>query len=69
MIGLVISEVVFYFAPKNVKLDLGFTVLEPVKAHVYGFLLFLLECTFGEGFNSGFVNLDLGRGLWVTHTD
>ena len=67
MLGLVITKVVFYWAPKNIKLDLGFAVLEPVKAHLCGIWSFLIECAFGEDLHSGVVDLDLGGGLLVTH--
>ena len=42
VLGLVITKVVFFWAPKYVELALGFAVLEPVKTHVYGFLSFLI---------------------------
>ena len=69
VLGLVITKVVFSWAPKNVKLALGFAILEPVKTNVYGLWLFLLECAFGEGLHSGVINLKLGGGLWGTHID
>ena len=37
VLGLITTKVVFSWALKNVKLALGFAVLETVTSHVYGF--------------------------------
>jgi len=44
--------------PKNVKLALTHAIADPIKAHVDGFGLLLLDCVIGDATGSAVVHLE-----------
>ena len=66
MFGPVISIVEFSGTPVDVELFLAFSVKEPVKAYIHGFIAFRLDLAIDNTFSSGVVSLN-GRG-WLFMT-
>ena len=64
-LGEVISEVGNASAPGDEKLPLGYTVLNPVKTHVDGFAMLLLDAVLCNPNCATVVAQDDGRGLRV----
>ena len=58
VLGEVVTFVVLARLPKNVKLALSDTIMDPVKAHVNGLGPFLFHCVIYDSFSTGIVSLD-----------
>ena len=69
VLGLVITKVVFSWAPKDFELALGFAALEPVKRMSMAFDIFFLRVPLEKSSAVVLSNLELGGGLWVPHID
>ena len=48
MLGKVVGEIFFTFAPVNLELLLGNTILYPVETHIDGFRASLLDGVVGD---------------------
>ena len=63
----VVGQVFRAWCPKNVKLALVYTILQPVESHIDGFRFSLLDLLVCKTNSRCIVQLDGGGGLWVSH--
>jgi hypothetical protein len=61
----IIRQILKTWALVNFKLALFHSILDPVKAHVHGFCMFLFHCTIAVSYGSGIVIFHWCGGLLV----
>ena len=70
MFGEVISEIVRTTAPMNDEITLGNAITNPVKMHIHGFGVTLLDCVISNTSSASIlVSLNKSGWLGVTHLD
>jgi hypothetical protein len=67
VLGKVVGEIVFTGMPVNYELALLDSVVDPVKAHVYGFGATLFDRLIGDASGACIVGLDGCGSLWMSH--
>jgi len=65
MLCEVISPIGGTRSPKDVKLPLAHTIADPIKMHVNGFGLLLLDCVIGDATGGAVVHLEWHGWLHV----
>ena len=69
VLGVVVPQIDVTWSVVDKELLLGFTILDPVEAHVDGFGSFLFDGFVGKPDGGGVVNLDGGGRLGMAHSN